>query len=42
MEFQLQPVRRAVPEVMPWVDEHRAAVGTAPLTWVADGRVSVL
>ena len=42
MEFELQPVRRTVPEVMPWVDAHRAAAGTAPLTWVADGKVSVL
>ena len=42
MEFQLQPVRRAIPEVMPWVDEHRAAAGTPPLTHVADGKVSLL
>jgi ectoine hydroxylase-related dioxygenase (phytanoyl-CoA dioxygenase family) len=42
MEFQVKPRRRAVPEVMPWVDEHRAAAGTQPLTWVADGKVSVL
>ena len=42
MEFQVKPMRRAVPEAMPWVDEHRAAVGTAPLTWVADGNVSLL
>ena len=42
MEFQVQPVRRAVPEAMPWVDEHRAAVGTAPLTHVADGKVTLL
>lgn len=38
MEFQVRPVRRAVPETMPWTLEHRAAVGTAPLTWVADGK----
>ena len=42
MEFQLQPVRRAIREVMPWVDEHRAAAGTPPLTHVADGKVSLL
>jgi ectoine hydroxylase-related dioxygenase (phytanoyl-CoA dioxygenase family) len=42
MEFQVKPRRRAVPEAMPWVDEHRAAAGTQPLTWVADGRVSLL
>jgi ectoine hydroxylase-related dioxygenase (phytanoyl-CoA dioxygenase family) len=42
MEFQLQPVRRAVPAVMPWVDEHRAAAGTQPLTYVADGTISLL
>jgi ectoine hydroxylase-related dioxygenase (phytanoyl-CoA dioxygenase family) len=42
MEFELKPVRRAIPALMPWVDEHRAAAGTAPLTWVADGKVSLL
>jgi hypothetical protein len=42
VEFQLKPVRRAVPEVMPWVDQHRAAAGTPPLTWIADGKVSLL
>jgi len=42
MEFQVKPRRRATPEVMPWVDEHRAAAGTQPLTWVADGKVSLL
>ncbi|MFI4934054.1 MAG: phytanoyl-CoA dioxygenase family protein [Caulobacterales bacterium] len=42
MEFQLKPVRREAPAVMPWVDEHRAAVGNHPLTWVADGKISVL
>ena len=39
MEFQLAPVRRATPEVMPWVDELRAAVGTRPLFYVADGEM---
>lgn len=39
VEFQLEPVRRAVPEVMPWVDEHRAAVGPRPYVHVADGKV---
>jgi hypothetical protein len=42
IEFQLKPVRRAVPEVMPWVDEHRAAAGAPPLVYVADGKMSVL
>ena len=42
MEFQVTPVRRDVPLAMPWVDEHRAAVGTAPLTLVADGKISRL
>lgn len=42
MEFELKPVRRAVPLSMPWVDEHRGAAGTAPLAWVADGQVSLL
>lgn len=42
MEFQVTPVRRDVPLAMPWVDEHRAAVGTAPLTLVADGNISRL
>ena len=42
MEFQLTPVRRTVPEVMPWVDEHRAAAGVQPLVHVGDGKVSVL
>jgi hypothetical protein len=39
MEFQVAPRRRAVPEVMPWVDEHRAASGR-PVTfnYVADGK----
>ncbi len=40
MEFQLAPVRRKVPEIMPWVDEHRAAAGGAkPLVYVADGKM---
>jgi len=40
MEFQLEPVRRPKPEVMPWVDEHRArAGGPRPLVYVADGRM---
>lgn len=40
MEFQLAPVRRATPEVMPWVDQHRKAVGGArPAVYVADGQV---
>jgi len=39
MEFQLIPVRREIPEVMPWIDEHRARIGPQPLSYVADGRV---
>ena len=39
MEFQLAPVRRAAPRVMPWVDELRAAVGQRPLFYVADGEM---
>jgi hypothetical protein len=43
MEFQLTPVRREAPVSMPWVDEHRAAVGGAPrATLVADGKVFAL
>ncbi len=43
MEFQLKPVRREVPEIMPWVDEHRAATGrTNPPVWVADGQIHAL
>ena len=38
MEFQLAPVRRAVPAVMPWMDEHRARIGLQPLGYVADGK----
>lgn len=40
MEFQLAPIRRKTPESMPWVDEHRAAVGGArPLVYFADGQM---
>ncbi len=40
MEFQLAPKRRAVPEIMPWIDEFRAATGGArPFMYVADGKV---
>jgi hypothetical protein len=39
MEFQLMPVRRKAPELMPWVDEFRAAAGAPPLVYVADGKV---
>lgn len=39
VEFQITPVRRETPEHMPWVDEFRAAVGTRPLVYVADGQV---
>ncbi|HEX7034902.1 MAG TPA: phytanoyl-CoA dioxygenase family protein [Pseudomonadales bacterium] len=39
MEFELTPVRRAVPEHMPWVNEFRAAIGPRPLVYVADGKV---
>ena len=43
MEFQLAPVRRETPEVMPWVDQHRAALGGArPPIYVADGKVTLL
>jgi hypothetical protein len=42
MEFQLKPERRETPEIMPWVDEHRAAAGMQPLTWVGDGKISLL
>jgi len=38
-EFQIAPVRRANPKSMPWVDEHRAAVGSPPLIYVADGKL---
>jgi len=39
MEFQIAPVRRQQPESMPWVDEFRAAAGTRPLVYVADGKM---
>jgi hypothetical protein len=39
MEFQLKPVRRKVPEVMPWVDEFRTATGPRPSVYVADGQM---
>lgn len=43
MEFQLKPVRRKEPERMPWVDEHRAAVGRVnPPVHVADGQFHTL
>jgi hypothetical protein len=42
MEFQLTPVRRAVPATMPWVDQHRAAAGAQPLVHVGDGKISLL
>ena len=44
MEFQIQPVRRAQPRAMPWVDELRAATGGAPRKHmhIADGIVSHL
>ena len=43
MEFQLKPVRRERPVVMPWVDEHRAAVGGPRASlYVADGHISPL
>jgi len=43
MEFQIAPVRRRTPEIMPWVDQHRAAVGGAKApVYVADGKVIAL
>jgi hypothetical protein len=42
MEFQVRPVRRAIPEEMPWVDEHRAVAGHRPAMYVHDGQTSVL
>jgi hypothetical protein len=43
MEFQVAPRRRAVPEIMPWVDERRAVTGGArPLGYVADGKYLAL
>jgi hypothetical protein len=39
MEFQRAPRRRAVPEHMPWIEEHRTATGhVPPLVYPADGR----
>ncbi|MCC6917888.1 MAG: phytanoyl-CoA dioxygenase family protein [Alphaproteobacteria bacterium] len=38
-EFQVMPVRRAEPAVMPWVDERRAVVGTQPAVHVIDGKL---
>ena len=42
VEFQLAPTWRDEPAKMPWVDELRAATGTRPLVYVADGRVHQL
>jgi len=43
MEFQIRPVRRAKPEHMPWIEEHRAAVGgPKALHYVADGKIHTL
>ncbi len=43
MEFQVRPTRRAVPEVMPWVEQHRAAVGgPKPAVYVHDGKIEAL
>jgi hypothetical protein len=43
MEFQLKPVRRAEPAVMPWIEQHRAAIGGArPPVYAADGHISRL
>ncbi len=40
MEFQVSPVMRDVPEIMPWVDEFRAATGgKRNLVYVADGKM---
>ena len=42
-EFQLAPVRRETPVTMPWVDQHRAAVGgPRPASYVANGKVIAL
>jgi hypothetical protein len=40
MEFQIAPRRRDVAESMPWIDEHRAAIGgkPRPFVYVADGK----
>ena len=43
MEFQIKPVRRETPVLMPWVDEFRRATGGPhPATYVADGTISRL
>jgi len=44
MEFQVAPRRRAVPEVMPWVDERRAVTGGAKqqFGYMADGKYIAL
>jgi hypothetical protein len=43
MEFQLKPERRATPADMPWIEQHRAAIGGArPPVYVADGQISRL
>jgi hypothetical protein len=39
IEIELPPVRRALPAEMPWADAHRAAVGRAPVFYVADGKL---
>jgi ectoine hydroxylase-related dioxygenase (phytanoyl-CoA dioxygenase family) len=39
IEVQTKPVRRAVPRVKPWVDVHRAAIGSSRVAYVADGKV---
>ena len=39
VEFQIAPTHRAEPLDMPWVEERRAVVGDAPLTYIADGKV---
>jgi hypothetical protein len=40
MEFQIAPRRRAVPETMPWIDEHRAVAGMPrTMMYVADGKM---
>lgn len=39
-EFQVSPVRRKVPERMPWIEEHRAATGRpVNFSYVADGKM---
>ena len=43
MEFQVKPTRREQPVKMPWVDQHRAAVGGAnPPVYVHDGKITAL